>query len=143
MKAFIQLTCFLLIFLWIYAAASKILDYETFVIQLGKSPLIGSYATWMATVIPAIEIVLAVLLLVPAWRTQGLYGSLILMTTFSLYLLYLLSLKENIPCSCGGILGKMSWDVHIAFNLLFVALIVVSISFQSLQPRQHTLKPAA
>jgi membrane protein CcdC involved in cytochrome C biogenesis len=49
----------LFIVLFIYAAISKVLDYETFTIQLAQSPLLSAYAGIIAWLVPGGEIVIA------------------------------------------------------------------------------------
>src|SRR5690606_30720407 len=74
-----------------------------------------------------IEITLAMLLLFRRWRLQALYLSLTLMTSFSAYIVAITRFSEYIPCSCGGVLEKMSWDQHLLFNIGFVIITVIAI----------------
>jgi hypothetical protein len=70
--------------------------------------------------IPASEIMISLGLCFRQTRRAALYASYFLMLFFTLYLFFLLNYSTYIPCSCGGILGKMSWNTHIGFNLFFV-----------------------
>ncbi len=123
----IDIIAALLIFLFIYAAVSKLLDYQKFRVQLGQSPMLTVFAGWVAWLIPAIEIILAVTLAVPAWRLVGLYGSFSLMTMFTAYIIAITQYSEYVPCSCGGVLQHMSWDQHLIFNIGFVLLSLTAI----------------
>ncbi|MDA6069541.1 hypothetical protein NJT12_07915 [Flavobacterium sp. AC] len=113
--------------LFIYAATSKILDFENFQVHLGQSPLLSIYASWISWLVIVIEVLVAALLVVPKSRTLGLYLALSLMTMFSAYIFILLHFGSFVPCSCGGILEKMSWNAHLIFNLVFVILAILAI----------------
>jgi len=107
----------LLILLFVYAAVSKLLDYQKFRVQLGQSPLLTAFAGWMAWIVPAIEIIVSLLLAFSNTRLFALYASFTLMVMFSGY----------IPCSCGGVLQKMSWNQHLVFNIIFVLIAMTGI----------------
>jgi uncharacterized membrane protein YphA (DoxX/SURF4 family) len=119
---FIYVVSLLHILLFTYAAVSKVLDFENFQIQIGQSPLLSAFAAAVSYGVPLIELVLVLLLLFPRFRLYGLYGSLLLMTMFSVYIYIILNFSSFIPCSCGGILEKMNWTQHLIFNIVFVFL---------------------
>jgi hypothetical protein len=122
-KAIIEIISALFILLWVYAALSKLMDYPNFKVQLGKSPLINSFAPVVSVAIPTMEFGFAALLLFDRTKKIGLYASLFLMVMFTAYLIAILNFSYYIPCSCGGIIGKgLGWKAHIIFNLVFVAL---------------------
>jgi len=121
------LICILFGFFWLYAALSKLTDYENFRVQMGKSPMLTGIASTLAWAVPATEISIAYLLLYKRTRLLALYASLYLMVMFTTYLILILKYSYYIPCSCGGILGKLPWDVHIVFNLLFAGLATTGI----------------
>jgi len=124
---YIDLICMLLILLFGYASTSKLVEYDTFRLQLGQSPFISSFAPILTWAVPAVEL-LAVTLLIPArTRLSGLYISLFLMTLFSAYIYAMLHYSFYIPCSCGGILEKLDWKDHLYLNLGFLALILTGI----------------
>lgn len=111
---------YLYTFLFTYTAISKIIDFETFVVQLGQSPLLSAYANWVAVLIPAAEIIISLILLVPKIRYIGLFLAFGLMVMFSSYIIIILNYSDFIPCSCGGILSDMNWNEHLIFNFTFV-----------------------
>lgn len=121
----------LLIFLWVYAAASKLLDYQTFSVQLGQSPLLTPIAGLMAWFVPVVEILLAVMLGINKTRRYGLYGSFFLLVAFTAYIVAITRFSDFVPCSCGGILEKLSWNQHLVFNIGFVLLTARAIVLQS------------
>lgn len=117
----------LFIVLWIYAAANKLLDYQTFKVKLGQSPLLTPIAGLVAWLIPAIEIVISVTLAIESLRQLGLYLSFALMTLFTGYIITITQFSDFIPCSCGGILENMTWNQHLVFNIMFVVLAIIGI----------------
>lgn len=121
----------LFIILFVYAGLSKLLDYQKFYIQIGKSPLLTHFAGWIAWVIPVIEILVSIMLSQPRWRLGGLYASFSLMVMFTAYIITILKFSAYVPCSCGGILQKMSWDDHLRFNMVFIFIGLSGIFLQS------------
>ncbi len=130
-KTVIEIISALFVLLWCYAAVSKLLDYRTFKVQLGKSPLITEFAGFAAIAVPLSELTIAGLLLAGLYRQRyrlwGLYLSLFLMTLFTAYIIAILNFSYYIPCSCGGILSSLGWTEHVIFNLVFVVLAIVGI----------------
>ncbi|MEJ0031509.1 MAG: MauE/DoxX family redox-associated membrane protein [Bacteroidota bacterium] len=41
------------------------------------------------------------------------------MVMFTAYIVVITRFSEYTPCSCGGVLEKMSWDQHLVFNIGF------------------------
>ncbi|MEO5777379.1 MAG: MauE/DoxX family redox-associated membrane protein [Flavobacterium sp.] len=119
------------ILLFSYAAASKILDFQNFQIQLGQSPLLSAFAGVVSYGVIGVELILVLLLMSAKSRWMGLYGSFVLMTMFSAYIVIILNFSSFTPCSCGGILEKMTWTQHLIFNILFVVLAAIALVLQS------------
>jgi hypothetical protein len=113
---------YLLLSLFMYTAASKILRINTFSSTLAKSPLIGSYSLVVAWLIPIIEIIVSLLLIIAATRKLGLYTSLALLGIFTIYLVYMVSSGIKLPCHCGGAISTMTWQQHIWFNTAFLII---------------------
>jgi cytochrome c oxidase subunit IV len=121
-KVTIEIICFLLILLFVYAAFSKLIEYNTFKIQLSNSPFLKPIAGIIVWFIPGAELVIAVMLTVMHTRKKALYSSFILLVIFSLYIAGMLLLGIELPCSCGGIVQQLSWKQHLLFNLFFMLL---------------------
>lgn len=115
------------ILLFTYAAASKMLDFENFQVQLAQSPLLSAYAGFISYAVIILEVMIAGVLVDPKVRRIGLYASFGLMVSFTVYIYLILKYSDFVPCSCGGILEKMSWDEHLLFNVSFVALAFTAI----------------
>jgi uncharacterized membrane protein YphA (DoxX/SURF4 family) len=117
--------------LFLYAATSKLLDFQHFTVELGQSPLLSAYAGWLAVAVPALEIAVAAALLVRPTGYLPLYGAFLLMALFTAYIFVMLHYSSYLPCSCGGILEKMDWNTHFWFNLAFVSLGAAAILMQA------------
>ncbi|WP_316837827.1 MauE/DoxX family redox-associated membrane protein [Pedobacter nutrimenti] len=119
---FTEVICASFILLFVYAAVSKIRDFERFSVELSKSPILNPIASWVVIAIPSIEIALSIFLIVKRFRLAALYASFSLMVMFSAYIVAILKFSSYIPCTCGGVLQNMSWKEHLIFNLCFVVL---------------------
>jgi len=124
-KNAIDAICLLYILLFVYASVTKLLDFENFQVQLGQSPLLSAFAGWVSWLVPIFELIIALLLAFRRFRNLGLLMALSLMTMFTAYIYIILNYSSFVPCSCGGILEKMSWRVHLIFNIIFVCLAAI------------------
>jgi|SRR5690606_21570002 len=122
-----DIAVFLFIVLFVYAALTKLLDYDKFAIQLGQSPMLTHHASIIAWAVPVSEFAAVCLLLLPATRSLGLYISLSLMIMFTTYITIITTYDDYVPCSCGGILESMGWYEHLVFNIAFALLAVAGI----------------
>lgn len=118
----IEIITFSFFFLFVYTSLSKLYQYDFYYNDLLRSPLLSPVAYPISILIPGAELIVAVLLLVDRTRKYGFIGSLILMTLFTLYVSYVLTLTTERPCTCGGIIRQLSWRNHLIFNLIFLAL---------------------
>jgi uncharacterized membrane protein YphA (DoxX/SURF4 family) len=123
----IEIVSALFVVLFIYAAATKLLDYDKFRLQIGQSPVLTGFAGTIVWLVPAVEVVLAMMLMMNRFRLAGLYASFSLMVMFTAYIVVITRFSEYIPCSCGGVLEKLTWDEHLVFNIGFVVLATVAI----------------
>jgi hypothetical protein len=117
----------LFIILFVYAATSKLLAIEQFKIQLGKSPFISIYASWMVWTIPVIELLIVGLFIFQKHLLVAFYSSFTLMTLFTIYIFLVLNFSDSIPCACGGIISTLGWRAHFVFNMGFMLLALIGI----------------
>jgi hypothetical protein len=132
----IEIICALFIILFVYAALTKLLDYEKFRVQIGQSPLLTAFAGWIAWMVPVAEILISLMLVFVRLRLIGLYAAFSLMVMFTTYIICILTLSLYIPCSCGGVLEKLGWKEHLVFNIVFIMLaaIAILISYRKERP---------
>lgn len=126
----VDVICYLFVLLFLYAATSKLMEYDKFLLQMGKSPIITDFANILVWLVPTLEIAISISLMFEKTRLMGLYAAFALMLLFTLYIYAILNYSDFIPCSCGGVLQKMTWNQHLVFNIVFVALGIVGILLQ-------------
>lgn len=117
----------LFVLLFVYTAIMKLKDIRFFIGSMSHTPLLRPYATLLAGLIPAIEIAIAILLIIPATRFWGLLLATGLMTFFTFYVAYILSSTKQLPCSCGGVIQQMNWQEHLVFNISFLVAGIVGV----------------
>lgn len=127
---FLDIIIFLFIVLFVYAATTKLLEYDLFKAQIGKSPLITKFAHILTWMVPTTEYITALALFIPQYRMIGLYASFSMMFAFTGYIAFILTFSPYVPCSCGGILSSMGWTEHLIFNTAFTLLSVIGITLQ-------------
>ena len=129
------------IILFVYAAMSKLLAYPLFTEQLEMHPLLKPFAGWLAWAVPAAELLVAALLVIPSTRLVGLYGAAILLFMFTVYLTGMILTDSHLPCSCSGIISGFTWRQHIVFNLVFMGLAVTGIILDKRKDIVATIHP--
>ncbi|MEO7989271.1 MAG: MauE/DoxX family redox-associated membrane protein [Chryseolinea sp.] len=119
----VELITALLVILFVYAAFSKILEADTFKRQMLNQPLPGALKENLFWLVTGTEIATSILLLIKPLRYFGLMLACFLMAAFTLYVILILANAfAYVPCSCGGVLNSMSWQVHLIFNIFFTLL---------------------
>lgn len=126
-RLYIDIIAGLLILLFVYTALSKLDNYSFFQAQLNLYPFIGLFGNALAWVIPSIELIITLLLLIPAYRTKGLMASLILLIAFTVYLLLMILYTPDLPCSCGGVIQSLTWTQHVFFNCGFILVTFIAV----------------
>ena len=121
-QAILNLICTALIILFTYAAFSKLFNLTAFIKAMQSQPL----PTWLIQlsifVLPVIELTIPILLLLDKTKKTGLYLSLLLFILFTVYSEAILMHQfSHIPCSCGGLIQKLSWKQHLFLNFTGMA----------------------
>ena len=130
-KIITEIICSLIAVLFLYTGLSKLISHEVFRIQLIKHPLLRDYAYIISWLIPLMEIAIVLLIAIPATRLPGLVSFMVVMTGFTGYLIHMVVGYKHLPCSCGGIISRLSWSQHIYLNLVFILLAIIAIRFNS------------
>ncbi len=126
-KIAIEIISSLLILLFVYAASSKLIDYNAFKVQLKNSLWLMPFATIIVWLVPAIELLISFILTIKVIRLYGLYASLLILSVFTIYISGMLLSGKHLPCSCGGVIQQLSWRQHLLFNLFFIILSIAGI----------------
>lgn len=135
-----QFICALFIILFIYTGLNKLVDHDTFISQLNKSPFVQQGAAFISYFLPIGELLLAAGLIIQKTRLISLFVSFFLMAMFTGYIWIMLTYANDLPCSCGGILAAMSWHTHLIFNAVFTILAAIAILLE-VQLRKASYPP--
>jgi len=122
-----QVFIYFFIILFVYAAVSKLTDFENFQVQVAQSPLLSVFATFIAYATVIGELIIALMLCFQKSRLLGLYLFLGFMTAFTVYIFLILNYSPFVPCSCGGVLEDLGWLEHLWFNGIVCLLCVLVI----------------
>lgn len=134
-KIIIEIISSLLILLFLYASVSKWLAFKLFIGEMNNQPFPNWMTPWLVWSIPLIEVVIALALIFDRTRLPALYASLFLMLAFTIYsAAILLHAFKYIPCSCGGVIRKLTWPQHLFFNLFFVGISLAGIFLKKREP---------
>jgi hypothetical protein len=126
----VDIICYLLIFLFVYTACSKLGGLRAFQQVISQSSFVKTNAVFISIAVPVAELLVSGLLFFNRSRIYGLWLSVALLTGFSLYILVMLLTMPDLPCSCGGVIGKLGWKGHIVFNGAFILLALAGIFFE-------------
>ncbi|NLR68897.1 hypothetical protein HGH92_31640 [Chitinophaga varians] len=122
-QSLLEVAALAYILMFSYAAASKLFDVKLFTRQLRLQPFNLSWVPFMVWAIPTVELLVVLLLILPKYRLKGLYAAIGLMIVFTAYILVAKSgVFKYIPCSCGGVISKLTWTQHLWFNLIFLII---------------------
>lgn len=127
-KVLIEVFSSMLILLFLYTSISKWLDWKNFNYEIYNQPFpnwLTPIITWGVTIG---MVALAVGLMFERTQLKALWGSLVLMLLFTVYIAaILLNLFHRIPCTCAGVFAKLNWTEHLLFNLFFVVITAIAI----------------
>lgn len=128
----------LLVLLFAYAGSSVVLDYQLFRNHLMRSPwqLLSHTAAYTVWILACLELLIAVLLILPKTRIKGLWIALIVLLTFTTYIVVFLLSDKELPCSCGSVFNFMNWQWHLVFNIVFILLTEAGLLLHIQRPLQ-------
>ena len=121
-----------LILLWTYTGLEKIIRYEASRKAFRNQTFPPELADLLSYSIPALELLLAFLLLFSVTRWWGYLGSILLLTVFITYVgLIWVGAFPRVPCNCAGIIESLGWREHLVLNLIFLILACQGFYFRS------------
>ena len=131
----------LLILLWVYAASSKLIDFERSKGEMYNQALPHWMEVILVWAVPLVEIATAILLVFIRTRFKGTIISLMLLMLFTIYIgLVKLNYFDYVPCACGGVIRSLTWTEHLFFNLFFLFGASVSFALQLLRKEREEPK---
>ncbi|PWV56261.1 MauE/DoxX family redox-associated membrane protein [Chitinophaga sp. S165] len=114
---------FLFTGMFVYAAVSKLMNYDIFVLQMNKQPFPDKFTPLLVWGIPSAEIFAAILMMTIPFRRIGMFFATAMMICFTGYIILIkLNYYGKIPCTCGGVISKFTWGQHLIFNIFFLAV---------------------
>jgi len=126
----------LLVLLFTYAALSKLLDYANFRVQMENQVFPAGINLALFYGLPPLELAAGLMLVLPHCSCAGRRLSLVLLAGFTAYVaLVMLHFWHRVPCSCGGILGKLKWGPHLLLNVFFLLVTLASIYLERKERR--------
>ena len=126
--------------LFVYTAYAKITDHDRFLKGLTRVYLISGFAVIISFLVPIVEIIVALLLLIPRTARLGLYFFTVVMTVFTVYIISAMIWEKRLPCHCGGAIEKLSWSQHIWFNLAFISIAILALRLNKLNTSFKNLR---
>lgn len=136
----LEISIFLLLSLFLVAALDKLVHYSDFFHQMNAQPFDDKYTPALVIIVPVAELLAAAMMLIPATRLIGIYLSLCLMSVFTVYAgLITFGFYEKVPCSCAGIIARLTWPQHFLVNIFFLLISIIALRFQTkYRPRDYT-----
>ncbi len=130
-KIIIEVISSLLVLLFLYTSLSKWLEFKTFTHEMYNQPFPRPLAACIIWLLPVTEVGIVLALLFDKTKLAGLWASFILMVLFTIYTILILArVFKRIPCTCGGVIKKLTWNQHLFFNLFFVGISLAGILFK-------------
>ncbi|WDF77071.1 hypothetical protein PQ469_24615 [Mucilaginibacter sp. KACC 22773] len=130
--------CWLCMGLFLYTAYAKMIDHDRFLKGLTSVHILSGFAVLISFSVPIVEIIVALLLLIPQTAKIGLYSFIIVMISFTIYIVSAMIWEKYLPCHCGGAIEKLSWSQHIWFNLAFIIVASIALRLNKLNTSLKT-----
>lgn len=137
-KVYIEAIVIALIVLFSHTAYNKLFIELTATQSVLKHyPLIGSSPVFFSWTIPICEVVVILLLLIPKLKVFGIAASVLLLFSFTIYIIYMLSVTTELPCTCGGMIRNLTWTQHIVFNVICILFAISALILSAPHLRMH------
>lgn len=118
---------YICIFLFVYTSYTKIVDHSRFLVGLKNVQMISPNAGMISWLVPGLEMLVALLLIIPNTVRIGLTAFLTMMIGFTGYIIAAIIWEPHLPCNCGGAIESLSWMQHIWFNLVFIMMAITAL----------------
>lgn len=126
-RIFITTSWLLLLFVLVYTGLSKALNFVHYKRSMFSQPLPEWLVDWLIYLIPFIEILAAILHIMPTKRFIGLILTSLLMLLFTGYVFFIrFTAWENTTCPCGGLFSQLNWSQHTWVNSTLTILSITT-----------------
>ena len=106
-----------------YTFLNKVLNYDSFIINIAKTGVFKNWMVDVAAFYALISELLCIVFLVFNERI-GIFVSLLVILSYTIYLSYLGFNNIYEVCGCGGILNSLPFYWHLIINLLLITLLL-------------------
>jgi hypothetical protein len=126
-RTILEVITALLTVLFLYAASTQLISYNTFYGQLNRFFSNNLLTGFISVALPVLQVLLAILLWRPATRLLALGCTLAAVSLFTVYLIMMLPSAYRSSCRCGELLPMATLEVNIIINLFIVVLSATTI----------------
>jgi putative oxidoreductase len=136
---FLEIIVAALILLFLYTVTAKLIDFKGFAADLRNQPFPNSLVQFLVWIFPSLELLIVLAMLFEKSRLAGFGISFVLMSLFTIYTAaVLLHFFPRTPCSCGGVIKKLSWSQHLALNIFYTGISWLGMRLQLKKQKQIT-----
>jgi putative oxidoreductase len=119
---FLIITIFFDFSIYFYSGIDKLVHFDQFIINFGRSPFAPTnFLSESGAIIVIIEIGLSILLFIKRARKITLFVLACLSLIFTIYILLMITYSPSLPCSCGGIVSFLNWNEHLVLTIYLTA----------------------
>jgi putative oxidoreductase len=123
-ETLIEVFIFFPTLLFIYTPFSKVFQWDQYQDSMIAQPLALWFKMALTYILPVLELAATVLLARSRTRVIGLYAAAGLLLLFIGYILLIkLHFFRKVPCTCAGVFRHMSWNEHLALNIVMLGII--------------------
>ncbi|MNK17259.1 Methylamine utilization protein MauE [compost metagenome] len=118
-----QIILVTLMALWIPISLDKFINYDLFKSAMIQQPFSDQLGKYLAYTLPALELAVGLLFILPKTRLWAFSLSSLLMVAFVAYVsLAVLKVWGKIPCGCGLVFHQLGWVAHLWLNIGFLLM---------------------
>lgn len=128
----------LFVALYTYTAMMKWLDFPVYRIKMRRQHLPEAVKDLFVWGVPLLEMLVVIGMIVPFFMLAprlakvSMYANLMLIGSFTIYSgLAASGIFGYVPCSCGGVLESLGWEIHFLFNMGLTILAAIGVRLHS------------
>ncbi len=130
-KIIYQIILITLMALWIPISLDKFINYDLFKSAMIQQPFSDQLGKYLAYILPALELAVGLLFIVPKTRLWAFSLSSLLMVAFVAYVsLAVLKVWGKIPCGCGLVFHQLGWVAHLWLNIGFLLISLLGLGLE-------------
>ncbi|WP_313672401.1 MauE/DoxX family redox-associated membrane protein [Sphingobacterium multivorum] len=131
----------ILMALWIPISLDKFMNYELFKSAMIQQPFSDQLGEFLAYSLPALELAVGLLFILPKTRLWAFRLSSLLMAAFVAYVgLAVLKVWGKFPCGCGLVFHQLGWMAHLWLNIGFLLISLLGLALELYFHKNQTPK---